>query len=61
MKPGKTKFWKVKCLGCRNEQIIFSKASTHVKCLVCDALLAYPTGGIAELAKDKVELLQEMA
>ncbi|MBI2583193.1 MAG: 30S ribosomal protein S27e [Candidatus Aenigmarchaeota archaeon] len=61
MKPGKTKFWKVKCTQCRNEQVIFSKASIHVKCLVCDSILAYPKGGIAELAKGKTELLQEMS
>ena len=61
MKPGKTQFWKVKCSGCKNEQVIYSKASTEVKCLVCDSILAHPTGGTAKLAKDKVELIQEMS
>jgi len=40
-------FLRVKCKGCRNEQIIFNKASTLVKCLVCDMILAEPTGGKA--------------
>jgi len=61
MKPGKTQFWKVKCGGCKNEQVIYSKASSIVKCLVCDSILAEPTGGTARLVKDKAELLQELA
>ena len=35
--PGpRTKFYRVKCGGCGNEQTIFSAASTKVKCLVCN-------------------------
>lgn len=40
-------FLKVRCKKCKNEQIIFSKASTRVKCLVCGTELAEPTGGKA--------------
>jgi len=40
-------FIKVKCKECKNEQVIFSKASTEVKCLVCGAVLAKTTGGKA--------------
>ena len=36
----KTKFLKVKCSGCGNEQIIFNAASSKVKCLVCNQILA---------------------
>jgi len=43
-----SKFLKVVC-KCKNEQIIFNKASTVVKCLVCGATLARPTGGKAEV------------
>jgi small subunit ribosomal protein S27e len=39
-------FVKVKC-ECKNEQVIFSKAAGEVKCLVCGASLAKPTGGKA--------------
>lgn len=45
----KSKFLKVKCKKCRNEQIIFNKASTQVKCLVCESILAEPTGGHADV------------
>ena len=47
------KFLMVKCKKCKNEQVIFNKASTKVKCLVCEALLADPRGGQAEI-KTKV-------
>jgi len=38
-------FLKVKCKKCGNEQIIFDRASTAIKCTVCEELLATPTGG----------------
>jgi len=38
-------FVKVKCKECKNEQVIFSKPSSDVKCLVCGALLSAKTGG----------------
>jgi len=41
----KSRFLKVKCPKCKNEQIIFNKAATEVKCLVCGNILAKPTGG----------------
>lgn len=40
-----SKFIKVKCPDCGNEQIIFEKASNLVNCLVCGSILAKPTGG----------------
>ncbi|HLC77462.1 MAG TPA: 30S ribosomal protein S27e [archaeon] len=45
----KSKFLKVRCKKCRNEQIIFNKASMVVKCLVCESTLAVPTGGHADI------------
>jgi len=45
----KSRFLKVKCLECGNEQIIFGCASTHVKCLVCDKVLALPCGSKAKI------------
>ena len=56
MEP-ESKFIKVKCKKCRNEQIIFNKAATVVKCLVCDNVLAQPTGGRAEI---KTSVLEEL-
>ena len=45
----KSKFLKVACRKCKNEQIVFNKASTLVKCMKCDAELVVPTGGEAEI------------
>jgi small subunit ribosomal protein S27e len=42
------KFIKVKC-KCKNEQVIFEKPSSQVKCLVCKEVLAEPSGGKAEI------------
>ena len=50
----KSRFLKVKCKKCRNEQIVFNKASTVVKCLVCDTVIAQPTGGLAAI-QTKIE------
>jgi small subunit ribosomal protein S27e len=45
----RSRFLKVKCLDCENEQIIFGHASTEVKCLKCQKVLAKPSGGKAKL------------
>ncbi len=42
----KSKFLRVEC-NCGNEQVIFGKASTLVKCLKCGKTLAIPRGGKA--------------
>ena len=51
-------FIKVKCEKCKNEQVIFEKPATEVKCLVCGEVLAKPSGGKAIILaknKDKAE------
>ena len=53
-----SKFMKVRCKKCRNEQIIFNKAAITVKCLVCDSVLAEPTGGIARINEKVVESVE---
>jgi small subunit ribosomal protein S27e len=45
----KSKFLKVQCEKCKNEQIIFNKPATVVKCLVCENILAEPTGGVGNI------------
>ncbi len=47
---------KVKCHECSNEQVIFGKASTEVKCLKCKAVLAVPRGGKAAVKAEILEL-----
>ena len=49
MDETKSKFLKVECKKCNNTQVVFDHASTKVKCLVCDAVLAEPTGGKADV------------
>ncbi len=54
-----SKFLKVKCSKCKNEQIIFSKAANVVKCLVCEKVLAEPMGGEADIQAKIVEILDK--
>lgn len=53
-----SKFIKIRCNKCKNEQIIFEKASTQVKCLVCGEILAIPKGGKAEIKTTVLEILE---
>ncbi len=53
----KSKFLKVVCPKCKNEQIIFNKSSTLVKCLVCGTELAVPTGGKAKIKAKVIQVL----
>lgn len=50
-------FLRVKCKKCKNEQVIFNKASTKVKCIVCETLLASPRGGQADIKTKIIEAL----
>jgi small subunit ribosomal protein S27e len=45
----RSRFIRVKCLDCENEQIIFASATTEVTCLKCEKVLAKPSGGKAKL------------
>lgn len=47
--PARTKFVRVKCEDCGNEQVLFLRAATRVPCAVCGAALAEPTGGLARM------------
>jgi len=53
-----SKFVKIRCPKCKNEQIMFGKASSEVKCLVCDKDLASPTGGKAKIKARVLEVLE---
>ena len=43
----RSKFLRVKCLTCGNEQMVFGYAATKVDCEVCGAELVQPSGGKA--------------
>ncbi|MBW2983750.1 30S ribosomal protein S27e [Candidatus Woesearchaeota archaeon] len=53
-----SKFIKVRCPKCKNEQIIFGKSSTNVSCLVCGKVLAEPTGGKSKVKARILEVLE---
>ncbi|MBS3093875.1 30S ribosomal protein S27e [Candidatus Pacearchaeota archaeon] len=57
MGKNKYRFIKVRCSSCKNDQIIFEGATTKVKCLVCDTIIAEPKGGKAEIKARVVEML----
>ncbi len=50
------KFIKVKCSKCSNEQNIFEKSATTVKCLVCESVLSEPKSGRSDI---KAEIIKE--
>ncbi|MAF36710.1 30S ribosomal protein S27e [archaeon] len=56
-RTGDSKFIKVRCTGCKNEQIIFGKTATKVKCLVCSKTLSTPTGGKSRIKSRILEVL----
>jgi len=58
IRKNRSKFLKVKCPDCENEQTVFEKASTVVTCVVCGKELAIPTGGKASLKAEVVTELQ---
>jgi len=53
----KSKFLKVICSKCKNEQIIYNKASTNVKCLVCDSVLSECTGGKSKIKSKVIQVM----
>jgi small subunit ribosomal protein S27e len=54
----KSKFIKVVCSKCKNEQIVFGKSASVVKCLVCEKVLAEPTGGKTRVRARVLEVLE---
>lgn len=53
-----SKFIKVRCPKCKNEQITFGKTATKVGCLVCGKILAEPTGGKSRVKARILEVLE---
>ncbi len=57
MKKTLSKFIKVICPKCNNEQVIFGKASTEVRCSSCRKVLVELTGGKSRIKAKIVEIL----
>jgi small subunit ribosomal protein S27e len=53
-----SKFIKVRCPKCKNEQVIFGKASKVINCLVCARAIAEPTGGKIKVKARILEVLE---
>lgn len=51
-------FLKVKCPDCQSEQVTFDRAAIKVNCQVCGATLLEPTGGLAKVNGEVVEVLE---
>jgi small subunit ribosomal protein S27e len=45
----RSRFLRVKCLKCGNEQLLYSNPVNKVTCNVCGETLAEPTGGKAKI------------
>ncbi|MEM4240005.1 MAG: 30S ribosomal protein S27e [Candidatus Woesearchaeota archaeon] len=58
LKETSSKFVKIRCPKCKNEQIMFGKASTLITCLVCGKVLAEPTGGKSRVKARILEVLE---
>ena len=54
----KSRFLKVKCNNCQNEQIIFGNAASIIDCQVCGTTLAEPTGGKTTIKTQILEVLE---
>ena len=57
VKEPKSKFVKVRCQKCKNEQVIFGKPAAAVNCLVCNKVLAEPSGGKGKIKARILEVL----
>jgi len=58
IKEPTSKFIKVRCPKCKNEQIVFGKASSTINCLVCGKVLAEATGGKTKVKARILEVLE---
>ena len=58
MEKQTSKFIKVRCNDCENEQALFSKASTTVHCHICGSKLAITGGGKAKIKGKVLEVVE---
>mgnify|MGYP001582195442 CR=1 FL=1 len=58
LKEPTSKFIKLRCPKCKNEQITFGKTATKVVCLVCEKTLADSSGGKSKVKARVLEVLE---
>ncbi len=54
----KSRFLRVRCSSCGNEQVIFGSPATLVKCVVCENTLAVPQSGKGKISTTIIEVLE---
>ena len=55
----RSRFLKVKCNDCGNEQVIFGCAASQIKCIVCEKIIAVSTGGKTSVKTEILEVLDK--
>lgn len=58
MPKPRSKFLRVRCPDCGNEQVIFDSATIIVKCNVCGRVLAEPSGGRAQIRGEVINIVE---
>ncbi len=58
IRENRSKFLKIRCPECSEEQIIFEKATSVIECPRCGKILAEPTGGKVHLNAEIIETLE---
>lgn len=58
IKESTSKFVKVRCPKCKNEQVTFGKSGSKVTCLVCSKDISEPTGGKSRIKARILEVLE---
>jgi len=58
LKESNSKFIKIRCAKCKNEQIMFGKSSSNITCLVCGKSLGEPSGGKTKVKARILEVLE---
>jgi small subunit ribosomal protein S27e len=58
MADSSSKFIKLRCTKCKNEQVVFGKTASKINCLVCGKELAAPTGGKTRVKSRILEVLE---
>ncbi|ACP35277.1 Ribosomal protein S27E [Sulfolobus islandicus Y.G.57.14] len=53
----KSRFLRIKCPNCGNEQTIFSHSTFPVRCLSCGTELVYSVGGKAKIVGEVVRIM----
>ncbi len=54
----KSKFVRVRCPKCNAEQAIFGKATTNVRCLACNYILAKPAASKSKVRAKVLEVFK---